>query len=493
MTIQNDSNNTYYDFYKKNRINVNILLNKILWFCVMTGPAIALGIYGGIFHETDYGVCIQISVIMFALSTIHFFLIQKYPDSYISSCFALIAINLLLVQMSNGHVAIYITWFFTPLLALLFCDLKIYYFTVIINYIMVFIATWLTSPYFAQYRTDYDAAGSYFVHSMGGYTIETIVMVFAGTALGNTAITYFRSLIDKYKSIAEHMHILNSMTEIYTNVNLLDLSEMTELNLTAKELNKKDISVHDQSHTAMVKEMSGMIMPDQYEEFMNFTNISTLQYRLQNKKLITADFINRITGWFRAQYIVVNRDEKGIPYQIIFTVQDVEAEKRREEHLLRIAMTDELTRLYNRRSYDEDIAKMNGQGLSDMFAVFSVDINGLKKANDSKGHIAGDELIKGASDTLLYSVGKFGKVYRTGGDEFMALVEIENCNALKERIKQQASVWKGQYNDFLSLSIGYASIWQYPNARFEELEKQADKMMYDDKENYYSSNGLTRR
>ena len=47
--------------------------------------------------------------------------------------------------------------------------------------------------------------------------------------------------------------------------------------------------------------------------------------------------------------------DDGRPMIVVFTIQNIEVEKRREEHLIRIAMTDELTRLYNRRCYDEDL------------------------------------------------------------------------------------------------------------------------------------------
>lgn len=53
-------------------------------------------------------------------------------------------------------------------------------------------------------------------------------------------------------------------------------------------------------------------------------------------------------------------------------------------------------------------------------------MNGLKTVNDTKGHAAGDELIKGAADCLALSVGNKGKVYRTGGDEFMAVVHSDD-------------------------------------------------------------------
>ncbi|MBR5705734.1 MAG: diguanylate cyclase, partial [Deltaproteobacteria bacterium] len=54
-------------------------------------------------------------------------------------------------------------------------------------------------------------------------------------------------------------------------------------------------------------------------------------------------------------------------------------------------------------------------------AVFSIDVNGLKTVNDSLGHDAGDELIRGAADCISAAFGQTGKCYRTGGDEFVVL------------------------------------------------------------------------
>ena len=70
--------------------------------------------------------------------------------------------------------------------------------------------------------------------------------------------------------------------------------------------------------------------------------------------------------------------------------------------------------------------------------MFSVDVNGLKKVNDTKGHTAGDELIKGAANCLTLAVGNNGKVYRTGGDEFMAVLFTENPEKIRDEIKNKA-------------------------------------------------------
>ena len=156
-------------------------------------------------------------------------------------------------------------------------------------------------------------------------------------------------------------------------------------------------------------------------------------------------------------------------------------------------MTDEMTRLYNRRCYDEDLKEIAKNGLSEDFVIFSVDVNGLKKVNDTKGHAAGDELIKGAADCLALSVGNQGKVYRTGGDEFMAIVHTLNPEGLRGGISGKAGEWHGVYSDEISLSIGYAVHKDKPEASLEELERIADEDMYSEKAKYYKEKGIDRR
>ena len=178
---------------------------------------------------------------------------------------------------------------------------------------------------------------------------------------------------------------------------------------------------------------------------------------------------------------------------VIYTTRNVDEEKRREEHLVRIAMTDEMTRLFNRRCYEEDLAVLSGSPLSDDLVIFSVDINGLKPVNDNKGHAAGDELIRGAADCLAFSVGSSGKVYRTGGDEFMAVVHTDSPEQLRATVMKRAAEWRGVYVTEVSVSVGYAASRDHPGADAEELERIADADMYSEKERYYKERGIERR
>lgn len=58
------------------------------------------------------------------------------------------------------------------------------------------------------------------------------------------------------------------------------------------------------------------------------------------------------------------------------------------------------------------------------FVYVTADLNGLKGANDTLGHAAGNELIRGAADCLRAAFGAFGDIYRIGGDEFAAILYL---------------------------------------------------------------------
>ena len=93
-------------------------------------------------------------------------------------------------------------------------------------------------------------------------------------------------------------------------------------------------------------------------------------------------------------------------------------ERLEKEKLIYTSNTDELTRCLNRHAYENDMKKLN---LSEEWVYISADLNGLKQANDSYGHMAGDELICAAADCMRDSFHEYGKVYRIGGDEFAVI------------------------------------------------------------------------
>ncbi|MCQ2595951.1 MAG: diguanylate cyclase [Treponemataceae bacterium] len=166
-----------------------------------------------------------------------------------------------------------------------------------------------------------------------------------------------------------------------------------------------------------------------------------------------------------------------------------------QDGLVFAATRDELTGLLNRRAYENELKAVEAAGLDENFTYVAFDVNGLKSANDNFGHDAGDELIKAAAKCIETCFGRYGKVYRTGGDEFIAIInagEHEIANIQAEFGKETAG-WKGQYTSGLKIPAGIVSKKEMPEASLHELSKIADQRMYKEKSLIYIASGIDRR
>lgn len=152
------------------------------------------------------------------------------------------------------------------------------------------------------------------------------------------------------------------------------------------------------------------------------------------------------------------------------------------------AITDEMTGLLNRSAYEQDINDYINMDMSE-YAVIQFDINGLKVVNDTYGHKAGDELIVCTAHFISNVLRKFGKCYRVGGDEFIAIVKCSK-EVLEEHIKTLdylCSKHKGTYINEISFSMGVVYFADHPNKSISEMVVLADDLMYDNKKNYYKN------
>lgn len=158
--------------------------------------------------------------------------------------------------------------------------------------------------------------------------------------------------------------------------------------------------------------------------------------------------------------------------------------------------TDALTGVYSRFAYNLALRELDAAGqLPADLVAFTVDINGLKKVNDSMGHEAGDELICGAASCVTSALCRNGRCYRTGGDEFVVLarMEREKADSAIERLNRHAAGWSGELVQTLSLSTGYALAADNSDLTAEKLVVEADKAMYEAKAEYYQKAGRDRR
>ena len=114
--------------------------------------------------------------------------------------------------------------------------------------------------------------------------------------------------------------------------------------------------------------------------------------------------------------------------QIASSMQDKSAELERVKTTLeeykRLADTDPLTRIWNRRAFDRNIAKIYDNEKGKMFgALILADIDRFKEVNDNHGHPVGDRIIQIVAEIIGANAGEEAFVARTGGEEFAIIVE----------------------------------------------------------------------
>ena len=172
----------------------------------------------------------------------------------------------------------------------------------------------------------------------------------------------------------------------------------------------------------------------------------------------------------------------------------LEADDQIQEQKIQIT-TDALTGIYSRHAYSRALKELDAGGLPERLAVFSIDINGRKTVNDTLGHEAGDQLICGAAKCIETTLGAYGKCYRTGGDEFIVLAEMdweETYRALN-RLAREAENWHGEWTQTLHLAAGCVTAEERPGLSAEKLVAEADRAMYARKADYYRQAGVDRR
>jgi diguanylate cyclase (GGDEF)-like protein len=151
----------------------------------------------------------------------------------------------------------------------------------------------------------------------------------------------------------------------------------------------------------------------------------------------------------------------------------------------RLARTDPLTGLLNRRAFDEAIRnEMNRLArFKRPFTLMFLDLDKFKWVNDTKGHAAGDELLKSVARVLVGSLREIDSVARFGGDEFAVLLPETDAEAALSAITNLERNLKGMALGAgfpVSASIGWVTN-KYPPLAQEELFEEADRRMYLDK------------
>ena len=284
----------------------------------------------------------------------------------------------------------------------------------------------------------------------------------------------------------EQYAVLATMAGLNHSMYVIKLRENKIMRYGGAEIGEENIegSYYEDADVRLRALLENRTAEEYREAAGEFVDLHTLPERMEGEKYISGDFIGTTLGWFQASFIAIQQDKEQRPLSVIFAVRSIEYEKRKEEQLLRSSTTDELTRCYNRRAYEQDIKKLTADK---KFLYLSADVNGLKAVNDRLGHAAGDELLCGVAGCMKQSFEDYGKVYRIGGDEFVTILftDEEQFGIIKQNFDLLVDNWSGDTVPHMSVSCG--AVWsderQWESVR--EIAKLADQRMYEKKAKHY--------
>ncbi len=183
---------------------------------------------------------------------------------------------------------------------------------------------------------------------------------------------------------------------------------------------------------------------------------------------------------------VIDTEPRQITADDIQTLRDLADMVEQELHHTRMAMTDTLTGLANRRAFDASAERFLALGhrRSEPVSVVFADVNGLKLVNDESGHIHGDALLRRAAAALSANTRTADTVARIGGDEFAVLlygVGADDAAAIVDNIQHSIALSNELAPAVAPLSVAFGISTSQADDDVTSLVGRADDAMYESK------------
>lgn len=310
---------------------------------------------------------------------------------------------------------------------------------------------------------------------------------------------YHQDITESNEKLLEQLEIGSAVNSHFYSVLELNFNKMTSKVLSGSRSleavegqpifsEERPLQQELMSHTAN-------ITLETLQIYNSICDIDKLRETLTVKKGVEVEVDTYSIGWVRITVIPSNVSSTGDVDKAIALVENIEKEKAKVEELEIISNTDALTELNNRHAYEEKISTLEKGAVPSDLWIISMDLNGLKESNDTIGHHAGDELLKGMASCLSKTFSDKGEVYRVGGDEFSVIAQCSKAemDAMLLKLEEYRAGWHGNLNHELNFSKGVVCADEITGCSISMLEKEADKRMYDEKRRYYSTKGDRRR
>lgn len=291
-----------------------------------------------------------------------------------------------------------------------------------------------------------------------------------GTDMDNALNSLMEAVRDYFK--ADRSYLFEIISDQNTMVNTY---EAVDAGVTPQIDNLQELPVDCIAHWMAAFQKEQVYYMDSLEQEKGYPSYEVLHpqniWRLLAMPLCRG---GQVIGFLGLDNPREHEQDATLLASIQFFVTNTLDRRDQQRYLKRMGYYDMLTRLKNRNSYIERLNEWKQIGLEQVGGVY-VDLNGLKKTNDTLGHEAGDALICRTA-SVLEAVFP-GQAYRIGGDEFVVLMQGIPQETFEEKVKQFRAELQRQ-----NVDAAVGMVWEPHTRDAEVLLRRADERMYEEKQ-----------
>lgn len=284
------------------------------------------------------------------------------------------------------------------------------------------------------------------------------------------------------KEEEEHLQMITALSGFYKVIFMIDLKKQSAQNIKHAEVAWQHYQDGIMPYEIFLDTfISRMVEAEYVNAIREFMNPDTMENRMRDMNALSREYHGKNIEWGRIVLAPAKRNRDGGLERVVFAVQDITEQKKREEWMQYKMEHDELTGTLNRTAFNR-VTKLLEDNLTP-FALILLDIDNFKTINDTHGHDVGDEVLSQLVTALNEKMRSVDKIFRIGGDEFaiiMNRITLEQANRVKSLINQVNEITMSDMNDVppFSISAGVTFSICYN----ENVFHNADKALYRTKE-----------
>jgi diguanylate cyclase (GGDEF)-like protein/PAS domain S-box-containing protein len=293
-----------------------------------------------------------------------------------------------------------------------------------------------------------------------------------------------KKITERTRLLEEGSRLVQEVLDTTPNLLCLMNTEIDELNYVNREFTDFFGTDNDEMIHLGPTYIRGKVHPMDQTVFKHHEQTIL---RSRDQDVVQSDFrmVNSQGDWrwISMRSVIFQRNHDGKVKLVLHVGQDITELKHKEEKLRFLSVHDQLTGLYNRLYFEEEMARLD-RGRTFPISTIMADLDCLKQINDTYGHARGDEVLKAVTSVLRSSFRAEDVVARIGGDEFAALLPGANeavARRIVERIEEKIRNQNEQNQETcFSLSIGTSTVEK--GTLLADAIKIADERMYANKQ-----------